>query len=62
MLHVSNAENTQLIVYDVIGKVLMTQAMISNHETIDLSRIMSGTYFVSLEQNGQRRVEKIVKL
>ena len=40
----------------------MTQAMISNHETIDLSRIMSGTYFVSLEQNGQRRVEKIVKL
>jgi len=62
MLHVSNAENTQLIVYDVLGKVLMTQAMISNHETIDLSRIMSGTYFVSLEQNGQRRVEKIVKL
>lgn len=62
MLHVSNADNTQLIVYDVLGKVLMTQAMISNHETIDLSRIMSGTYFVSLEQNGQRRVEKIVKL
>ena len=57
-----NAQNTKLTVYDVLGKVLMTQSINNSNEIIDLSQLLSGTYFVALDQNGQRRVEKVVKL
>jgi hypothetical protein len=40
----------------------MTQSINNSNEIIDLSQLLSGTYFVALDQNGQRRVEKVVKL
>lgn len=61
-LQVLNAQNTELTVYDVLGKVLMTRKLINSNELIDLSQLLSGTYFVALDQNGQRRVEKVVKI
>ncbi len=61
-VHVLNAQNTELTVYDVLGKVLMTRKLNTTSEIVDLSQLLSGTYFVALDQNGQRRVEKIVKI
>ena len=61
-LQILNAENTELTVYDVLGKVLMTQKLNTSNETVDLGQLLSGTYFVALDQNGQRRVEKVVKI
>ena len=61
-LHISNAPNTELTIYDVLGKVLMTEKLTSTQELIDMSHLLSGTYFVALDQNGQRRVEKVVKM
>ena len=61
-VNILNAQNTKLTVYDVLGKVLMTQSISNSNEIIDLSQLLSGTYFVALDQNGQRRVEKVVKL
>jgi len=61
-LQILNAENTELTVYDVLGKVLMTQKLNTSNETVDLGQLLSGTYFVALDLNGQRRVEKVVKI
>lgn len=61
-VHILNAQNTELTVYDVLGKVLMTKTLNHANEILDLGQFLSGTYFVALDQNGQRRVEKIVKL
>lgn len=61
-VHVLNAQNTTLTVYDVLGKVLMSRKLNTTNEILDLSQLLSGTYFVALDQNGQRRVEKIVKI
>jgi len=61
-LQIQNAQNTDLTVYDVLGKVLMTQKLNTSNETVDLGQLLSGTYFVALDQNGQRRVEKVVKI
>ncbi len=61
-LQILNAHNTDLTVYDVLGKVLMTRKLNNSNEVIDLSQLLSGTYFVALDQNGQRRVEKVVKI
>jgi hypothetical protein len=61
-LQILNAQNTELTIYDVLGKVLMTQKLNTSNETVDLGQLLSGTYFVALDQNGQRRVEKVVKI
>lgn len=61
-LHILNAQNTELTVYDVLGKVLLTRKLSTSNEMVDLSQLLSGTYFVALNQNGQRRVEKVVKI
>ena len=61
-VHILNAQNTELTVYDVLGKVLMTKTLNHANEILDLGQFLSGTYFVALDQNGQRRVEKIVKI
>lgn len=61
-LQIQNAQNTDLTVYDVLGKVLMTRKLNTSNEIVDLGQLLSGTYFVALDQNGQRRVEKVVKI
>ena len=61
-VHILNAQNTDLTVYDVLGKVLMSQKINNANEVVDLSQLLSGTYFIALDQNGQRRVEKVVKI
>ena len=61
-VHILNAQNTDLTVYDVLGKVLMSQKLNNSNEVVDLSQLLSGTYFIALDQNGQRRVEKVVKI
>lgn len=61
-VHILNAQNTELTVYDVLGKVLMTKTLNHANEILDLGSFLSGTYFMALDQNGQRRVEKIVKI
>ena len=61
-VQILNAQNTNLTIYDVLGKVLMSRTLNNANESLDLSQLLSGTYFVALDQNGQRRVEKVIKL
>jgi hypothetical protein len=61
-VHILNAQNTDLTVYDVLGKVLLSQKLNNSNEVVDLGQLLSGTYFIALDQNGQRRVEKVVKI
>lgn len=57
---IQNAENANVSIYDILGKKLLSISKISNNQTIDVSRISAGTYFVSIEKNQQKTVEKLV--
>jgi hypothetical protein len=57
---IQNAENANVIIYDVLGKKLLGVSNISNNQTLDVSKFNTGTYFVSIEKNQQKTVEKLI--
>ena len=57
---ISNAQNANVVVYDILGKAIFTQNGISNNQEIIISNLMSGTYFVNIEMEGQSLVKKLV--
>ncbi len=60
-----NAEsNTYLKIVDVLGKVILQTTYTKKtelHETIDLTNISQGVYFVSLVNNNKQAVYRVVK-
>ena len=49
-----------LILYDQLGKVVLHQAMSETQQTIDLSNLKPGVYFIEVTREGNRLREKIV--
>ena len=54
----NNDENT-IVVYDVIGKVVMTQ-VVNSTTTIDLSSNGTGIYLVEVSNSNGKTVERVV--
>lgn len=57
---IQNAENAKVIIYDILGKKLMEVNDISNRQDLEVSRLTSGTYFVSIEKDQQSTVQKLI--
>ena len=54
------AVGTQLVITDILGKVVYRQTVEQNSSTIDLSNFDKGNYFVRLEREGNiREVERL---
>ena len=55
-------EDTLLSIYDIQGKLIKTLDLASNQtlHTIDVSALTTGVYFVSLENNRQSKVQKVI--
>lgn len=57
---VANAENAQLTVFDMLGRVIVNTESTSNNHQINVSSFEAGTYFVRIELDGQSLVKKLV--
>lgn len=57
---IANAENANVVIYDLIGKVVSSQNNIANNQEISISHLQIGTYFVKIEKEGQSTVEKLI--
>jgi hypothetical protein len=57
---ITNAENANVVIYDVLGKAVLNQNNISLNQEISISNLQLGTYFVKIEKEGQTKVERLI--
>jgi len=57
---IANAENAQFTIYDVLGKVILSDTSTSNSHLVNISNLERGTYFVTIEREGQNLVKKLI--
>jgi len=58
---VTAENNTQIILYDTLGKVVARSTTDSKNETLDLGNLSNGIYYLQVSQNDKTYTEKIVK-
>ncbi len=46
ILNIKNAENSNIEIYDLLGRLILTRSNISLHEKIDVSNLNTGTYLI----------------
>jgi hypothetical protein len=61
-LHIQNAPNSMLSIYDILGKKLLTSTVHSDNETIDLNQLPNGILMVVVESQESRFTKKVIKL
>ncbi|MEZ4875589.1 MAG: T9SS type A sorting domain-containing protein [Flavobacteriaceae bacterium] len=57
---ITNADNANIKIYDILGKQLLVQKNISNNQSIDVANLSSGTYFISIEKDNYTSVQKLI--
>lgn len=60
VLNIVNAENASIEVYDILGKRLLTKSDISQQETISVSGLETGTYFVKIYHGNDFTTKKFI--
>ena len=58
---ISGASNALVNIIDASGKLLLTQEILNDNETIDLSAISSGVYYVQINSVQGAKVMKLIK-
>ncbi len=51
IINLRNAENANIQVYDVLGKLILSQNNISAEQEINVSQLQMGTYFMKIEKD-----------
>jgi hypothetical protein len=59
-IRLQDAVTAQLSIVDVRG-ALVQQQKVNNNSTIDISRLTPGIYYITVENNGKKFTEKLVK-
>lgn len=59
-LNVAGAESATVEIYDLLGKLLLTQNNITATESIQISALPTGTYLVKITQDGAVKTDKLV--
>ncbi|MCB0456632.1 MAG: Omp28-related outer membrane protein [Flavobacteriaceae bacterium] len=57
---IKNAENANVVIFDILGKTVLSQNTISSNQEVKVSHLAAGTYFVKLEKDGFSTVEKLI--
>ncbi len=60
MMTIANAENASVAIFNIVGQRVMEVNTISNAQTVDVSNLQAGTYFVQISKEGQTTVEKLI--
>ena len=58
----SSINNANLELLDVVGKIVFETTVHDNYLKIDLNKIQSGTYLLSVKKDGRVFSKKIIKL
>ncbi|GIZ09761.1 carbohydrate-binding protein [Flavobacterium sp. UMI-01] len=61
LLRIANSENANVQLSDSLGRIILTQKMSSNSESIDMSKMGSGIYFVKIDTGEKVITKKIIK-
>ncbi|HAT65494.1 MAG TPA: hypothetical protein DCS66_12985, partial [Flavobacteriaceae bacterium] len=57
---IANAENANVVIYDVLGKVVYSKKNIALTQEVEVSKLQIGTYFVKIDKEGQSKVERLI--
>lgn len=57
---IANAENANVVIYDIVGKVVASQSNIALNQEIGISNLQMGIYFIRIEKDGQTTVERLM--
>ena len=60
ILNIKNAENASITVFDITGKLLLSKNNISSNETLNVSSLTTGTYFVKVSNGKNVQTEKLI--
>lgn len=60
IVNIENAEGFQMEVYNILGKAILSKANIAKQETIDLTNLTSGVYYVKLQKENTTEIKKVV--
>jgi hypothetical protein len=59
-IHIKNAENANVLVYDVLGKLILTQNNIPMEAQLNVSQLEAGTYFMKISKDNLITTKKFV--
>lgn len=60
ILNITNAENANIQIYDVLGKLILTRDNISFEEQINVSNLTTGTYFIKIQKGNAIATERFI--
>ncbi|MDB9961101.1 T9SS type A sorting domain-containing protein [Oceanihabitans sp.] len=56
----ANTQNSQISIYDITGKVVLTKSLILGENTIDVSQMASGVYLARFAAEGNVQTKKLI--
>lgn len=60
ILNIANADNSNVEVYNILGQVMMTKSNISLNEELNVSQLVTGTYFVKISNGTTITTKKFI--
>ena len=60
ILNISNAESANIIVFDLLGRNVISRSNISMNEEINVSALNAGAYFVQISKDGNVTTKKFI--
>ena len=60
ILNIENAENSMIEVYDLLGRVVLSENNISINKQLNVSNLSTGTYLIKISNNGQIKTDKFI--
>ncbi len=59
-LNVKNAKNAAIVVYDLLGRVMLSKSNISMEEKLNVSNLNNGTYLIKISNDSGTKTEKFI--
>ncbi len=60
ILNIENAENSMIEIYDLLGRVVLSENNISLNKQLNVSNLSNGTYLIKISNNGQIKTDKFI--
>ncbi len=60
-VNIETVSDTEVIIYNALGKVVKTTRITSDKNSIDISKLSKGVYFVKLEANKKSITQKLIR-
>tara|TARA_R110000787_G_scaffold96415_1_gene199717 strand:+ start:24403 stop:26097 length:1695 start_codon:yes stop_codon:yes gene_type:complete len=60
VLNIENAENSSIEIYDLLGRVILSENNISLNKQLNVSSFSTGTYLIKISNNGQVKTDKFI--